>query len=153
MRLTNPDHITIAVANGAAAIEFFEVLGFSKGHVAMIDGGEAARYMGMPDMRAQHITMTLDGSAPHFEIQLLVFDPEPPADASEQTSNHRRRGFNHLAFRVDDIAAATEHLLSHGVTFLNDELDYIGRKLRFFEGPESITLELVEWVEPGATAQ
>lgn len=152
MRLTNPDHITIAVVDEAAAIEFFEVLGFSKGHVATIDGGEAARYMGMPDMRAQHITMTLDGSDPHFEIQLLVFDPEPPATGGEQTSNHRRRGFNHLAFRVDDIAAATEHLVAHGVTFLNDELDYIGRKLRFFEGPESITLELVEWVEPGATA-
>jgi catechol 2,3-dioxygenase-like lactoylglutathione lyase family enzyme len=74
-------------------------------------------------------------------------------DGGEQTSNHRRRGFNHLAFRVDDIAAATEHLLAHGVTFLNDELDYIGRKLRFFEGPESITVELVEWVEPGATAK
>jgi hypothetical protein len=27
-------------------------------------------------------------------------------------------------------------------------MDYISRKLRFFEGPEGITLELVEWVEP-----
>jgi hypothetical protein len=27
-------------------------------------------------------------------------------------------------------------------------MDYISRKLRLFEGPEGITLELVEWVEP-----
>ena len=52
----NPDHVTIAVASAAAAIEFFEVLGFRKQHVAMIDGGPPARYVGMPDMKAQDIT-------------------------------------------------------------------------------------------------
>ena len=30
---------------------------------------------------------------------------------------------------------------------LSDEMDYISRKLRFFEGPEGITLELVQWVD------
>jgi hypothetical protein len=42
----------------------------------------------------------------------------------------------------------TAHLTSHGVTMLSDELDYISRRLRLFEGPEQITLELVEWVGP-----
>ena len=31
---------------------------------------------------------------------------------------------------------------------LSEELDYISRRLRLFEGPEGITLELVEWVDP-----
>jgi hypothetical protein len=31
---------------------------------------------------------------------------------------------------------------------LSDEMDYLNRRLRLFEGPEGITLELVEWVEP-----
>ena len=57
-------------------------------------------------------------------------------------------GFNHLALRVDDIRAATAHLEAHGVKMLSDEMDYISRRLRFFEGPERITLELVEWVDP-----
>ena len=35
---------------------------------------------------------------------------------------------------------------------LSEELDYISRRLRLFEGPEGITLELVEWVDP-STAQ
>ena len=39
----------------------------------MIDGGPPARYMGMPDMKAQHITLTLEGAEPRFEIQLLEF--------------------------------------------------------------------------------
>ncbi|MGZ4676737.1 MAG: VOC family protein [Acidimicrobiia bacterium] len=145
--LLNPDHVTIAVADAPGAIDFFELLGFRKGHVATIDGGRPAEYMGMPDMKAQHITLALEGSEPRFEIQLLVFDPTPGEDPGEHPTNRRRRGYNHLAFRVDDIEAATEHMVTNGVTMLSDEMDYISRRLRFFEGPEGITLELVQWVD------
>ena len=103
--------------------------------------------MGMPDMKAQHITLALEGAEPRFEIQLLDFDPRPPDDPGEHPTNLRRRGYNHLAFRVDDIGAATSHLVAKGVKMLSDELDYISRRLRFFEGPEGITLELVQWVD------
>jgi catechol 2,3-dioxygenase-like lactoylglutathione lyase family enzyme len=144
----NPDHVTIAVSDAPAAIEFFGLLGFRESHVAVIDGGVPARYMGMQDMKAQHITLVLEGSDPRFEIQLLAFDPSPPGADRDHPTNLRRTGFNHLAFRVDDIEETTAHLVAHGVTMLNDEMDYISRRLRFFEGPEAITLELVEWVEP-----
>jgi catechol 2,3-dioxygenase-like lactoylglutathione lyase family enzyme len=145
--LRNPDHVTVAVADAAPAIEFFAVLGFRLDHVATIDGGEPATYMGMPDMTAQHITLVLDGAEPHFEIQLLEFDPTPDTDPGEHPTNLRRRGYNHLAFRVDDIESATARLVANGVTLLSEEMDYISRKLRLFEGPEGITLELVEWVD------
>src|SRR6476661_5438378 len=126
MMLRNPAHVTIAVADAAPAT-----------------------YMGMPGMKAQHITLALDGAAPRFEIQLLEFEPTPGADPGEHPTNLRRRGYNHLAFRVDDIESATAHLVANGVTLLSDEMDYISRKLRLFEGPEGITLELVEWVDAG----
>src|SRR4029450_3392303 len=103
----NPDHVTIAVANAVAAIEFFELLGFRRQHVAMIDCGPPPRYMGMPDMKAQHITLALEGAEPRFEIQLLEFEPSPSDDPGEHPTNLRRRGYNHVAFRVDDIGAAT----------------------------------------------
>ena len=140
----NPDHVTIAVADASSAIEFFELLGFRKQHVVTIDGGVPARYMGMPDMKAQHITLALEGSQPPFEIQLLQFDPTPADDPGEHPTNRRRRGYNHLAFCVDDIGAATDYLVSNGIALLSEEMDYISRKLRFFEGPEGITLELVQ---------
>jgi catechol 2,3-dioxygenase-like lactoylglutathione lyase family enzyme len=145
--LRNPDHVTIAVADAATAIEFFALLGFQKEHVTTIDGGLPAQYMGMPDMKAQHITLALEGSDPRFEIQLLEFDPTPADDPGEHPTNRRRRGYNHLAFRVDDIGAVTTHLVANGVNMLSDEMDYISRRLRFFEGPEGITLELVQWVD------
>jgi catechol 2,3-dioxygenase-like lactoylglutathione lyase family enzyme len=149
--IRNPDHITIAVADADAAIRFFALLGFTKSHVAVIDGGEPAKYMGMPDMKAEHITLALDGSEPRFEIQLLQFEPTPGEDPGQRPTNLRRRGYNHLALRVDDVAATAAHLEANGVKMLSDEMDYISRKLRFFEGPEGVTLELVEWVAPPAT--
>ena len=145
--IRNPDHVTIAVANPEAAIGFFDLLGFRKQHVELIDGGVPAKYMGMPDMKAQHITLVLEGVEPHFEIQLLAFDPQPPTDPGDHPTNLRRRGYNHLAFRVDDIEAVAGHLTANGVKMLSDEMDYISRRLRFFEGPEGITLELVQWVD------
>jgi catechol 2,3-dioxygenase-like lactoylglutathione lyase family enzyme len=142
--ILNPDHVTIAVADADAAIEFFALLGFRKDHVATIDGGIPAQYMGMPRMKAQHITLVLEGSKPHFEIQLLEFEPLSRTDPGAHPTNLRKLGFNHLAFRVDDIEATTAHLVANGVVMLSDEMDYIGRKLRLFEGPEGITFELVQ---------
>jgi catechol 2,3-dioxygenase-like lactoylglutathione lyase family enzyme len=143
----NADHVTIAVADAAAAIEFFALLGFREDHVATIDGGVPAAYMGMPDMKAQHITLALEGSEPRFEIQLLAFEPKPGEDPGEHPTNRRRRGYNHLAFRVDDVGAVSAHLMGNGVKMLSDEMDYISRRLRFLRGPEGITIELVEWVD------
>jgi hypothetical protein len=103
--------------------------------------------MGMPDMKADHITLALRGADPRFEIQLLHFTDDDGLDpAGAVPSNLTRRGMNHLALRVDDLAAATAHLESVGVHPTNDELDFVSRKLRFFEGPEGVTIELAEWV-------
>lgn len=145
--LLNPDHVTIAVADAANAIRFFALLGFREERLATIDDGAPARYMGMPDMKAKHITLALEGCTPRFEIQLLEFDPRPPEDPGAHPTNLRRRGYNHLAFRVDDIKAVSAHLVANGVTMLSDEMDYLERRLRLFEGPEGITLELVQWVD------
>ena len=40
------------------------LLGFRKEHVTTIDGGEPAVYTGTPDMKAQHITLALEGADP-----------------------------------------------------------------------------------------
>src|SRR6185437_642361 len=109
------------------AIGFFALLGFREERVATIDHGLAARYMGMPDMKARHITLVLEGCVPRFEIQLLEFEPTPPDDPGAHPTNLRRRGYNHLAFRVDDIKAVTARLVAEGVTMLSDEMDYLNR--------------------------
>jgi catechol 2,3-dioxygenase-like lactoylglutathione lyase family enzyme len=143
----NPDHVTIAVREVDAAVELLGHFGFRRDHDATIDGGAPAVYMGMPTMRADHITLVLAGAEPRFEIQLLHFTDDGGVNpAGALPSSLTRRGMNHLALRVDDLAAASAHLQSVGVNPLNDELDFISRKLQFFEGPEGVTIELAEWV-------
>ena len=142
----NPDHITVAVRDADAAIAFFALLGFRRDHTALIDGGEPAEYMGMPGMVADHITLVLEDADPRFEIQLLHFRSPEPGNDDESPSSLNRLGFNHLAFRVDDVAATAAHLEANGVARLNAEMDYISRKLEFFAGPEGVTIELVEWI-------
>jgi catechol 2,3-dioxygenase-like lactoylglutathione lyase family enzyme len=102
------------VADAGPAIAFFALLGFRKGHVA-----------------------TIDGADPHFEIQLLEFDPPSGTDPGAHPTNLRKLGFNHLAFRVDDIEATTAQLVANGVTVLSDEMDYISRKLRLSRVPRA----------------
>ena len=146
----NADHVTLAVRDKDAAIAMLGLLGFRLDHLATIDGGEPARYMGMPDMRAEHITLALDGP-PRFEIQLLHFDPEPgAAELPHEPTNRARLGFNHLALRVDDLDGVAAHLEANGVRPLNDAMSFIGRRLQFFEGPEETTIELVEWLDDPA---
>ena len=151
----HPDHVTLAVRDKDAAIERLALFGFRVDHVARIDGGVPAQYMGMPDMHADHITLALDGP-PRFEIQLLHFEPEPEGSgAATRPSNFDRLGFNHLALRVDDLDAMAAHLASNGVPALNEAMSFIGRRLQFFEGPEGATIELVEWLDdptPGGVA-
>lgn len=144
--IRSADHFTVAVRDPEAAIAFFGLLGFVPDHVAEIDGGEPAAYMGMPDMHADHITLVLEGAEPRFEVQLLHFrDPEPAGSfAVEHESRRARVGLNHLALRVDDLAAVRAHLGANGVHPLADEMDYIGRRLQMFGGPDGVTIELVE---------
>jgi len=145
----NPDHITLAVTDGPAAIERLALFGFRLDHVATIDGGVPASYMGMPIMKAEHITLVLDGCDPRFEIQLLVFDPPPaPYPDSPLPTNLRQLGFNHIALRVDDLDATSAELKAKGVSAINEPMSFIGRRLEFFEGPEGITIELVQWLDP-----
>jgi catechol 2,3-dioxygenase-like lactoylglutathione lyase family enzyme len=146
MTIENADHVTFAVTDTGAAIAFFEVLGFETAHVATIDGGKPATYMGDPAMHAEHVTLELTGSDPSFQVQLLRFRPPPGGPATAET-RRAHEGFNHLALRVDDLAATSARLVAAGLRPLNEPMHFIGRNLQFFAGPEGITVELVERVD------
>jgi len=141
--IQNADHVTFAVKDPDAAIAFFDVLGFENVHDTVIDGGEPAEFMGDPHMKARHITLELAGSSPSFQVQLLQFVPSPTGDPIAET-RLVHEGFNHLALRVDDLAAVSARLAAEGLEPINEPMHFIGRNLQFFTGPEGITLELVE---------
>ena len=142
--ILNIDHVTVVVRDIAKAKAFFALLGFVEDKSVVIAGERFARYMGVPGIEAEHVTLVSKQATPRFEIQLLKYiKPErlPEADLE----NLARPGFNHICFAVTDLDAEVKRLVSQGVTLRNDVMDFHARKLVFLSGPENITVELAEW--------
>ncbi len=139
------DHMTIVVTNLPEARRFFGLLGFEESIAVVASGPLVSDYMGIPDWESDHVTLVLKGAdaGVHQEIQLLFFH-EPPIRVDGGAGTLDRTGFNHVCFRVNDLAAMLEHLAANGITPRNEVLDYHDRKLVFLDGP-GVVVELAEW--------
>jgi catechol 2,3-dioxygenase-like lactoylglutathione lyase family enzyme len=137
------DHITIVVTDLHEARRFFGLLGFEERIAVVASGQRVADYMGIPGWESDHVTLVLTGAEVHQEIQLLFFH-QPPIVVDDGAGTLDRTGFNHVCFRVNDLAAMLEHLAANGITPRNEVLDYHDRKLVFLDGP-GVVVELAEW--------
>ena len=73
-------------------------------------------------------------------IELFSF-PDPPP----RPSRPEARGLRHLAFAVDDVAAWSDYLRTHGVVVEPTRVDdSTGRRFTFFADPDGLPLELYE---------
>ncbi|MFI8105879.1 VOC family protein [Streptomyces sp. NPDC086023] len=138
------DHVTVAVSDPAAAIEFFGLLGFEQDKDVVIKGPEMDRYMGIDDLEARHVTLVLKDSAPRLEVQLLHF-LQPTVETASDAARLDRMGFNHICFAVSDIDALISRVTAAGVRVRSQPMTFHDRKLVFLEGPDGITIELAEW--------
>jgi catechol 2,3-dioxygenase-like lactoylglutathione lyase family enzyme len=137
------DHITIVVTGLPEARRFFGLLGFEESIAVVASGEQVSAYMGIPGWESDHVTLVLQGVDVHQEIQLLFFHA-PPIKVDGGAGTLDRTGFNHVCFRVNDLAAMLEHLAANGITPRNEVLDYHDRKLVFLDGP-GVVVELAEW--------
>jgi catechol 2,3-dioxygenase-like lactoylglutathione lyase family enzyme len=142
--ITHFDHVTVCVRDVAAAKRFFGLLGFEEDKSTVISGEPFARYMGLSEIEALHVTLVRPGSQPRLEVQLLCYR-RPEARADPNAARLDKVGFNHICFAVDDAEATVRHLRSHGVEVRGELADFHDRKLFFLTGPEGITIELAEW--------
>lgn len=75
-----------------------------------------------------------------YQIELFSF-PEPPARASRPEA----LGLRHLAFEVDNVAAAATELNKRGVTTEPIRIDELtGKSFTFFSDPDGLPLELYQ---------
>jgi catechol 2,3-dioxygenase-like lactoylglutathione lyase family enzyme len=138
------DHVTVAVTDLAAARRFFGLLGFVEDKAVVISGPTMDRYMGVPGLEADHVTLVLKDAAPRCEVQLLHYrKPEVLPDPA--IARLDRVGFNHVCFAVSDIDTLIDEVKAAGVRLRNAPMVFHDRKLVFLEGPEGITVELAEW--------
>ena len=65
----------------------------------------------------------------------------------QETANDRNAqlGINHFGFRVDDMDQAYTDLTAKGVEFTSKPHKYRGGKVAFIEGPDRVSIELVEY--------
>ena len=138
------DHLTIVVRDIEQAKAFFAVLGFKEAMSVVITGEPFATYVGVPDIRADHVTLVLENVSPRTEIQLLHYQ-HPAALPDPHIRDLHKLGMNHICFAVDDIEAEVAKLRAKGFKTRNEIMDFHSRKLVFIEGPEGVTVELAEW--------
>ncbi len=137
----NFDHLTIVVRDVERAKAFFGLLGFEEAVSVVISGEMFARYMGVPGIEAEHVTLVLRNATPRTEIQLLHYlHPEPVPDPNVRDLH--KIGINHICFAVDDIEAEVVKMRAAGFETRNEIMDFHARKLVFIEGPEGVTVEL-----------
>jgi catechol 2,3-dioxygenase-like lactoylglutathione lyase family enzyme len=144
------DHMTVVVTDLDAARRFFGLLGFVERVAVVAQGDEIARYMGIEDWEADHVTLVLEGAPAHQEVQLLRFH-HPTVRPDSGAGTLTRLGFNHVCFRVADLDATLAHLAANGVKPRNEIMDFHDRRLVFLDGP-GVVVELAEWVS-GAAGQ
>ena len=74
------------------------------------------------------------------QIELFSFDNPP-----KRPSYPEACGLRHLAFRVESIETAIEHLTAHDIAVEPVRIDeYTGKKFTFFSDPDDLPLELYE---------
>jgi catechol 2,3-dioxygenase-like lactoylglutathione lyase family enzyme len=140
----NLDHLTIVVGDVQRAMEFFGILGFRENKSVVISGEPFASYMGVPNIKADHVTLVLEHASPRTEVQLLRYH-NPEALPDDHIRDLHKIGMNHVCFAVDDIEAEVAKLRAGGFKTRNEIMDFHSRKLVFLDGPEGVTVELAQW--------
>jgi methylmalonyl-CoA/ethylmalonyl-CoA epimerase len=126
------DHVGIAVEDLDEAIELYRrTLGVEPTHRERVD-----------DQGVEEVLFTVGGSS----IQLLgALRPDTPVGRFLATNG---AGLHHVAYRVDDVAAALEHLRAENVRLIDDSPRAGSRAtLIAFVHPKSMGEVLVELVQ------
>jgi methylmalonyl-CoA epimerase len=134
MKLTNIDHIGIAVSNIQAAVEFWE-----KQLGVELHGIEEVK-----EQKVKTAFLPVDDT----EIELLeATDPESPI---AKFIEKKGEGMHHIAIRVDDLEAALATMKERGVRLIDEKprLGAGGAKIAFLH-PKSTGGVLVELCQRG----
>lgn len=121
-------HSMIRVADPAATVSFFELIGLKE--VRRFDN-EAGRFT--------LIFLAAPGQEGIAEVELTY--NWPPADGSAAEAYDGGRNFGHLAYRVDDIYATCQQLMDAGHTIHRPPRD---GHMAFVKSPDGISVELLQ---------
>lgn len=142
--LNTIDHVNVVVSDLDEAKTFFTQLGFSVGNEGNLEGEWISAIVGMKDVKARYVTLSLGGAGTNLEL-IQYYTPASEKDQKMNKSN--QLGFRHIAFQVEDLEKTVQDLKEKGVTFLSPIQTYpkTGKRLVYFYGPDGILLELTQY--------
>ena len=125
-------HTMIRVKNLDVSIAFFRLLGLKETHRTDHEGGRFTLvFMAAPGQEETPVELTYNWDG----------DDDLPSDS---------RHFGHLAYQVDNIYEACQHLMDNGITINRPPHD--GR-MAFVRSPDNISIELLQADEALAPAE
>ncbi|MEM8809891.1 MAG: VOC family protein [Cyanobacteria bacterium P01_G01_bin.38] len=127
MKINHIHHVAIICSNYETSKRFYtEILGCS---------------ILQETYRAKRVSYKLDLRIGDADTLELFSFPNPP----QRVSRPEAVGLRHLAFEVDDIAAAVMDLQAKGVEVEAIRTDQLtGKRFTFFQDPDGLPLELYE---------
>ncbi|MEO6436487.1 MAG: VOC family protein [Tepidisphaeraceae bacterium] len=146
------DHVNIVVQDLEPMVAFYrDMLGLRVTKRVTITGPWVAATVGLDEVHADVVYLDFP-TGPRIE---LIRYNRPALDRPFDVGQPNAPGLRHLAFKIDDIDAATARLRSAGVRVFSDvqavpdsQVTYAGgirKRLVYFADPEGNLLELCEY--------
>ncbi|MEW6145318.1 MAG: VOC family protein [Thermodesulfobacteriota bacterium] len=146
------DHINIVVSDLERSVKFYtELLGFNESKRAHLEGEWIESIVGLNGVVADVAFIVAPAGEPR--IELLCYKT-PQGEAIPANSLANTVGIRHIAFRVDDIYAASEKLKNAGVKLIGEPVvvpetvvthDAGHKMLCYFHDPDGVLLEITEY--------
>lgn len=110
----------------------------SKNFYVNILGLEIVQEVYRAERKSYKLDLSVNG---YYQIELFSFENPP-----ERRSGPEAAGLRHLAFEVDDVAAAAAKLNAKGVKTEDLRIDeYTGKAFTFFSDPDGLPLEIYQY--------
>jgi catechol 2,3-dioxygenase-like lactoylglutathione lyase family enzyme len=136
------DHVGVTVADLESAAAFFVELGLEEEGRTFVEGEFIDTVIGIPGSRTEIVMLRSPDGGTGVELSSFV-RPEPLPGSPAAPANEL--GIRSLAFEVNDLPAAVEHVAARGYGLVGGTGEYGASWLMaYVRGPEGIIVALAQ---------
>jgi len=137
-----PSHVGLCVRDLERSLRFFcDGLGFERAESFELDSAAAEGLDRSLEVAGPVRIVSQFVQNDTMKIELLHF--EEPGVGGTPSATRNQVGLTHLSFYVDDLDAATKHLVDHGATVIEETRASPGIDLLFLADPDGVRVELM----------